>query len=138
MKTILIQTEPVDIERIVNQGSTPADGSDILFIGRVRNNSREKEVEFIDYDIYPEMAVKEMEKIADEAIQQFGLSRCSIIHRHGRVNPGETSIAIVVSAPHRKETYSGSRYVIDEIKKRVPIWKKEFYSDGSEWISERS
>lgn len=138
MKEIFIQEEPVNIAGILERGATDSDGSDVVFIGRVRNNSNGKDVTLIDYDIYPEMALSELHKIADEAIENFVLNRCIIIHRHGRVYPGETSIVIIVSAGHRAETYEGSKYIIDEIKKRVPIWKKEQYSDGSEWLSDRS
>jgi molybdopterin synthase catalytic subunit len=138
MKNISIQEKPVNIAEILETGSSDSDGSDVIFIGRVRNNSKGKDVTLIDYDIYPEMALKELHKIADEAIEKSELNRCIIVHRYGRVYPGETSIAIIVSAPHRAQTYEGSRYIIDEIKKRVPIWKKEQYSDGSEWLSDRS
>ncbi len=138
MKDIYIQEEPIDMAVILEKGASSSDGADIAFIGRVRNNSRDKEVTLIDYEIYPEMALNELNKIADEAVEKSDLNRCIIVHRYGKVFPGETSIAIVVSAPHRGQTYEGSRYIIDEIKKRVPIWKKEHYSDGSEWISDRS
>jgi molybdopterin synthase catalytic subunit len=84
------------------------------------------------------MAVKELNKIADEAASVHNLSRVIIVHRYGRVTVGESSILIVVSSPHRESSYTASRYIIDEIKKRVPIWKKEFYNDGSEWISNRN
>jgi len=138
MKDIYIQEEPIDMAVIFEKGASSSDGADIAFIGRVRNNSRKKEVTLIDYEIYPEMALNELNKIADEAIEKSDLNRCIIVHRYGKVFPGETSIAIIVSAPHRAQTYEGSRYIIDEIKKRVPIWKKEHYTDGSEWISDRS
>lgn len=138
MKDIYIQEEDLDIAAILEKGTSSSDGADIAFIGRVRNNSQNKEVTLIDYEIYPEMALSELNKIADEAIEKTKLNRCIIVHRYGKVFPGETSIVIVVSAPHRAQTYEGSRYIIDEIKKRVPIWKKEHYIDGSEWISDRS
>lgn len=138
MKDIFIQEESVNITEILAKGASDSDGSDLVFIGRVRNNSRDKDVTLIDYEIYPEMALKELNKIADEAIVKYKLNRCIIVHRYGKIYPGETSIVIIVSTPHRAETYDGSRYVIDEIKKRVPIWKKEHYTDGSEWLSNRS
>ena len=138
MKDIYIQEEAIDIAAILDKGASASDGADIAFIGRVRNNSRDKNVTLIDYEIYPEMALSELNKIADEAVEKTNLNRCIIVHRYGKVFPGETSIVIVVSAPHRAQTYEGSRYIIDEIKKRVPIWKKEHYTDGSEWISDRS
>ena len=138
MKKIYIQQEALDPAMILESEVNPGDGSDILFCGRVRNNSRDKNVLYIDYQVYPEMAVKEMDKIADEAIVKWNLNRCVIVHRYGRVMPGESSIVILVSSPHREESYISSKYIIDEIKKRVPVWKKECYDDGSEWIGDRN
>ena len=88
MKDILIQEEPVKIESILDNGTSDADGADIVFIGRVRKNSRDREVLHIDYDIYPEMAMSELGRIAEEAIEKTGLNRCIIVHRYGRVFPG--------------------------------------------------
>lgn len=138
MKIILTQKEKIDLNDFINDGASDSDGSDLIFIGKVRDISRGKNVTHIDYEIYNEMAVKEMHRIADEAAANHELNRIIIIHRYGRVLLGETSIAILVSSPHRDSSYRASRYIIDEIKKRVPIWKKEFYNDGSEWISDRS
>ncbi len=138
MKNIITQQEPIQIDRLLEQGESPSDGADVLFIGKVRNHSRGKEVLYIDYEIYDSMAIKELNRIADETLAKWKVSRILIIHRYGKVNIGEPSIVIAVSSPHRDESYQGSRYIIDEIKKRVPIWKKEFYSDGSEWIGNRN
>jgi molybdopterin synthase catalytic subunit len=135
MILILTQKDPININNFINEGLTNSDGSDLIFIGRVRNSSQNKKVLYIDYDIYSEMAVKELNKIANEAGSEHNLSRIIIIHRYGRVAVGESSILIIVSSPHRDSSYAASRDIIDEIKKRVPIWKKEFYDDGSEWIS---
>ncbi len=137
MKTILVQKEIIDLNLVLKTGTTTSDGSDLIFIGKVRDISRGKNVTCIDYEIYNEMAVKELNKIADEASSDNEISRIIIIHRYGRVTLGEASILILVSSPHRDSSYKASRYIIDEIKKRVPIWKKEFYDDGSEWISDR-
>ncbi len=138
MKQVLTQKELINLNAVLETGVSHSDGSDLIFIGKVRNISRGKNVTHIDYDIYNEMALKEMHKIADEASVNHELNRIIIIHRYGRVTLGETSILILVSSPHRDSSYQASRYIIDEIKKRVPIWKKEFYDDGSEWISDRS
>lgn len=138
IKKIYIQEGPINPGEIMERDVNPGDGSDLVFCGRVRNNSRGKTVKYIDYQVYPEMAVKEMDRIADEAISKWGLNRCVVVHRYGRVLPGESSIVILVSSPHRDESYTASRYIIDEIKKRVPVWKKECYEDGSEWIGDRN
>ena len=138
MKLVLTQKETIDLNTVSNTGTSYSDGSDLIFIGKVRDTSRGKNVTHIDYEIYNEMAVKELNKIADEASANDEINRIIIIHRYGRVTLGETSILILVSSPHRDSSYQASRYIIDEIKKRVPIWKKEFYDDGSEWITDRS
>jgi molybdopterin synthase catalytic subunit len=138
MKLVLTQKEIIDINAVSETGTTHSDGSDLIFIGKVRDKSRGKNVTHIDYEIYNEMAVKELNRIADEASADNDISRIIIIHRYGRVTLGETSILILVSSPHRDSSYRASRYIIDEIKKRVPIWKKEYYDDGSEWITDRS
>ena len=138
MKFITTQEEPINLGSLLETGASGADGSDVIFIGRVRDNSRGKQVRFIDYEIYNEMALKELNKIADEALAEWEASRIIIVHRFGRVAIAESSIVIIVSTPHRDDGYRASRYIIDEIKKRVPIWKKESYTDGSEWISERN
>lgn len=137
MKSISVQKEIIDIQQALKMSTTNSDGSDLVFIGKVRDTSHGKTVTHIDYEIYNEMAVKELNRIADEASADHELNRIIIIHRYGRVTLGEASILIIVSSPHRDSSYKASRYIIDEIKKRVPIWKKEFYNDGSEWISDR-
>lgn len=138
MKLVLTQKEKIDLNSVLNTDVSYSDGSDLVFIGKVRDTSRGKKVTYIDYEIYNEMAVKELNRIADEASANHETGRIVIIHRYGRVTLGETSILILVSSPHRDSSYQASRYIIDEIKKRVPIWKKEFYEDGSEWITDRS
>lgn len=138
MKHIITQREPIDLETLLAQGDSPSNGADLVFIGKVRDHSRGKTVLYIDYEIYDSMAIRELNRIADETAEKWKPGRILIAHRHGRVNIGEASIVIAVSSPHRDESYQASRYIIDEIKKRVPIWKKEFYSDGSEWIGDRN
>lgn len=138
MNLILTQKEEIRLSDFHEMYSSAGDGSDLIFVGKVRETSRDKKVTHIDYDIYPEMALKELHKIADEATLSNAVSSVIIIHRYGRVFCGEISILIIVSSPHREASYTASRYIIDEIKKRVPIWKKEFYDDGSAWISDRN
>jgi len=95
--------------------------------------SGDKSVEYLVYDIYNGMAISEIQKIVDEAVERWSLNSCLVVHRYGKVAVGETSVFIGVSSPHREESFASSRYIIDEIKHRAPIWKKEFYSDGSRW-----
>lgn len=134
---IIFQKEPIDPAAAMEALGTDSDGAVVTFIGRARNESGGKRVERLEYEIYEEMARREMEKIVD-GLSGFGLNSCVVIHRHGSVEIGEASIFIGVSSPHREESFRAARSIIDAIKKTVPLWKKEFYSDGSTWISERS
>jgi len=134
MKKIILQTKPIDINQKIG---TVQDGSIVTFLGQARNKSKDKEVLYLEYEIYESMAQKELSKIVDKATSKWSLSNCLVIHRYGRVNIAEASILIAVSSPHRAESFQAAKYIIDEIKKKVPIWKKEFYSDGSQWITPR-
>ena len=133
-KKVIIQKEEIDITALISQLGTEGDGAVVAFTGRARNMSRGKSVDHLEYEIYNSMALKELQRIVDEAAEKWALNNCVVIHRYGSVAVGETSIFIGISSPHRDESYESSRYIIDEIKKRVPVWKKEFYRDGSSWI----
>lgn len=131
MRDITFQKEKIDIEKAIARCGSEADGAVVSFVGRVRNVSGGKAVTRLEYDLYDDMAVSEMEKIVSEAGDRWEISDCIVIHRYGRIEAGEVSILIVVSSPHRDATFQAVRHIIDTIKKKVPIWKKEFYSDGS-------
>jgi len=134
MISIILQQEQIDAARVLAEAGTASDGAVVSFIGRVRNSSRGMTVTHIEYEAYGEMARKQLRKIVDEAVARWSLSYCSVVHRFGRVGMGETSIVIAASTPHRDAAFQAVRYIIDAIKVDVPIWKKEFYSDGSSWI----
>ena len=136
MKKISLQSEPIDITRVLSEAGTDSDGALVSFVGRVRNFSHEKTVSHIEYEAYNEMARKEIKKAVDEACEKWGLGSCFVTHRFGKIGVGEASIVIAASSPHRNEAFQAVQYLIDTIKKEVPIWKKEFYSDGSSWINE--
>ncbi len=131
MREIAFQKEKIDVEKAVSRCGSGADGAVVSFVGRVRNSSEGKDVVRLEYDLYDDMAVSEMEKIVSEANDRWEISDCTVIHRYGRIDVGEVSILIVVSSPHRDAAFQAVRYIIDTVKKKVPIWKKEFYSDGS-------
>lgn len=135
MKKITFQTNPIESGKIMEQIGTDSDGAVVSFTGRARNMSKGKEVIYLEYEIYKGMAQKELQKIVDIAFTKWPLSDCIVIHRHGRVNIGETSIFISVSSPHRDDSFKACRYIIDKIKETVPVWKKEYYFDGSKWIT---
>jgi len=127
---IAIQTGDVDIGKLVNEAKQRGTGAIVVFDGIVRDDDiREMELE-----AYEEVAVPELEKIANEAKKTYNLLSVDIIHRIGRLAVGENILIIVVSAGHRKQAYEGSRYIIETIKAGVPIWKKELTKDGGRWV----
>jgi molybdopterin synthase catalytic subunit len=138
MIRIILQKEPIDVTAFLNDVGTDEDGAVVSFIGRARCWSNNREVRYLEYEAYEGMAEKELHRIARDAMERWQLTDVVIVHRFGRVEIGASSILISVSSAHRDEAFQSARYIIDTIKKTVPIWKKEFYSDGSMWISERS
>ena len=127
---IRVQTEDVDIGALVQAAKHPGTGAVVVFDGIVRDDG----ITEMELEAYADVAVAEMEKIAKEATTQFRLLHVDIIHRIGRLAVGENILVIVVGASHRQDAYAGSRYIIDEIKKSVPIWKKELTKDGGRWV----
>jgi molybdopterin synthase catalytic subunit len=113
---------------------TDADGAVIVFRGVARRQSRGREVVHLEYEAYPEMAEKVMAQIGDEMRERWPISRVAIVHRTGVLEIGQASVMIAVSAPHRREAFDAASYAIDRLKQIVPIWKKEVWSDGSQWI----
>ena len=105
----------------------------MVFDGIVRNNTRGRKTLYLDYEAYEEMALKQMEELAVEAQAKFGVREVRIVHRLGRLMVGETSVLIVVASAHRGQAFDASRWVIDTLKKKVPIWKKETFEDGVVW-----
>ncbi|OHD70620.1 MAG: molybdenum cofactor biosynthesis protein MoaE [Spirochaetes bacterium RBG_16_49_21] len=137
MKKIILQNEPIDMAQMLHEVESDSDGAVVSFVGKVRKNSRGKNVLHLEYEAYREMARKELAKAADEAEEKWGISNCLVAHRFGRIEVGEASIIIAVSSPHRHEAFLAAQYLIDTVKKKVPIWKKEYYSDGSSWINDK-
>ncbi|NND72697.1 MAG: molybdenum cofactor biosynthesis protein MoaE [Rhodothermales bacterium] len=110
-------------------------GGVCVFSGNTRGVTGNVVTVRLEYDCYPEMAVKVMSRIVDEALLSFSINRAVIIHRLGEVPPGDASVIVASSAAHRDASFNASRFLIDELKKHVPIWKKEYFSDGSsEWV----
>jgi molybdopterin synthase catalytic subunit len=134
---IRITSEPLDGEaiRALEAALTyPGAGGVVTFAGVVRDNARGKRVRSLEYDAYPEMAEREMRAIAGEVAQRWPESTLAMVHRVGPLAIGEVSVVIVAACPHRAEAFAACRYAIDELKSRVPIWKKEFYEDGEAWV----
>ena len=110
------------------------DGALCVFTGVVRNHNDGKQVLYLEYEGYEEMVVAIFAEIEKEAKERFGVTRVRIVHRLGRMEIGETSVAVAVSSHHRKEAFEACRFAIDTLKHKAPIWKKEFYADGSSWL----
>ena len=128
--------DPIDLAEVLGHVGADEDGAGLLFVGVVRDHNEGRSVGGVCYDAYEEMAVAVLSEIAAEATQVVGTDRVAVVHRVGELVIGDISVAIAVSSPHRAQAYEGSRYVIEEIKKRLPVWKKERYSDGvEEWVA---
>jgi molybdopterin synthase catalytic subunit len=131
-------SERIALEPLIEEVRSDGDGAVVSFLGVVRDHARGKRVRFLDYEAYPPMAEVQMRLLFEEARERFGLERALVVHRTGRLMIGEASVAIVVATPHRAAAFDACRHLIDRLKETVPIWKKETYEDGSDWIGERS
>ena len=125
--------DPIPTARLADDLKKPEDGAVVVFEGIVRNHLGGRRTRYLEYEAYESMAVKEMTEIGGEARAKFRVDRIGIIHRLGRIEIGETSVAIIVTAGHRGAAFDACRYLIDRLKQVVPIWKKEFFEDGSVW-----
>jgi molybdopterin synthase catalytic subunit/molybdopterin converting factor small subunit len=133
-----ISSEPLDLARAVEEASSDDAGAVATFVGTVRRRSRDRDVLYLDYEAFEEMAEPMLARLADELTRKHGLSRVAIHHRIGRVEIGEPSVVIAVSAPHRAAALDACREAIDTLKETIPLWKKEVYAGGEEWIGQGS
>src|SRR5207253_7573278 len=131
---IRLTREPLNRDALIEAVSHPGAGGLVVFEGVVRDNARGKQIRYLEYDAYPEMAEQQIRTIIAEAERRWGVERVAVAHRFGRSEIGEASVIIVVAAPHRAEAFDACRYIIDTLKTTVPIWKKEVASNGEEWI----
>lgn len=129
-----ITARPLPVPDIINSVIDESCGAVVSFIGTVRNESGGKEVTLLEYEAYPEMAQKKLTGICEEIKEKWGLARISIVHRIGRVKTGEAAVVIAVAAPHRKEAFEACEYAINRLKEVVPIWKKEYFREGTAWV----
>ena len=134
VKWIDIVETPVDFDH-VRRVVTEASGAVSSFIGTVRNQTEGKEVLKLHYEAYRSMALKEMEKLVDRAVEKWPLNGVAIIHRTGDLFPGDVAVLIAVSTPHRADSFEACRFLIDTLKETVPIWKKEYFAEGEVWVS---
>ena len=131
---IEITESDFSVEEVVERLRTPSMGAIVTFIGTVRNESRGRAVERIEIQVYPEMARAQLEVIRAEALKKFGVEDIAIIHRHGSLKVLDNIMIIAAGAGHRGEAFDACRFVIENIKRRVPIWKKEITPEGEFWV----
>jgi molybdopterin synthase catalytic subunit len=130
---IALVREPIDAAAIERATKSGADGAVCIFDGIVRDNTRGRRTLHLDYEAYEQMALQQMQLLRTEAIEHFGVREVAIVHRLGRLTVGETSVFIAVASAHRGAAFDACRWVIDTLKKTVPIWKKEQFADGAAW-----
>jgi len=130
-----VTTRPIDLSALQAEITHESDGAQVHFLGIVRNHHQGCAVRRIDYEAYEPMALKELQRIADEVAAAFKLQRVLVLHRLGRHEIGEASIAVCIGSPHRTAAFEAAKQIMDRVKKDVPIWKKEYFADGSvEWV----
>ena len=134
----LLSDEPLSLDRAVDEVRSDSAGAIATFTGTTRKESRGRDVSYLEYEAYEGMAEQTMAEIAGELAERYELCAIAIHHRIGRVDIGETSVVIAVSAPHRQAALAACRDAIDTLKERVPLWKKEVYGGGEEWIGQGS
>jgi molybdopterin synthase catalytic subunit len=133
-----VTDKPLSLHELVDFVSDPEAGAIATFIGTTRNNNEGRKVIALDYEAYPEMAEKELRRLGEDARKKWQICRMAIVHRLGPVQITEPSVMIAVSAAHREAAFAACRFAIEEIKKTVPIWKKEVYEGGEVWIGTQS
>lgn len=132
---IKITDKILDREAIVKSVETDEAGGISVFVGTVRNKTKGKKVVRLEFEAYEEMALKELLKISEQINEKWPIHQIAIHHRTGTVKVGEDAVVIAVSSSHRKEAFAACQYAIDTLKQTVPIWKKEIFEDGEEWVS---
>ena len=132
---IHLSSQTLNIQECIHWVMAPGCGGIDVFIGTVRDSTKGKRVVRLEFEAYEEMAISEMQKLADKALQQWPVQRVAIHHRTGTLQVGEVPVIIAVAAAHRDAAFGACRYLIDTLKKTVPIWKKEVFEDGEVWVS---
>jgi len=136
MRATLVD-RPIDLSALCGEIANPRHGALTTFIGTVRNRNDGRAVVALDYSAYPEMAERELERIATEAVARWPECDLLVEHRVGHLALGDTAVAVVAAAPHRDTAFAACRYLIEEVKRRVPVWKREHYADGTrEWVNQ--
>lgn len=134
-----LTTTPIDITGVARRVVPPECGATVTLDGYARKSTKQKDgtikgTLYLTYEAYEEMALKEMRKLVETSKEKFEISNVGIVHRTGRIEIGETSVVISVAAPHRRAAFEACEWIIRELKRTVPIWKKEVYADGEQWV----
>jgi MoaE-MoaD fusion protein len=128
-----IVREAIDTQQVLANLKRSEDGAAVLFEGVVRNQTRGRRTLYLDYEAYEEMALQQMEALAEQSLKQFQIRDVALVHRLGRLEIGETSVLVAVASAHRAAAFDACRWLIDTLKRTVPIWKKEYFEDGAVW-----
>jgi molybdopterin synthase catalytic subunit len=131
---IRITRDDFNVDDELRRIRKPSVGGLVTFVGTVRESSDEGEVSRMEIEVYPEMAEKQLQAIREEAMERFGIFDVLVVHRYGDLRVGDNIVLVAVSAGHRGEAFDACRYVVDELKKRVPIWKREHTPTGARWV----
>lgn len=134
MARVRITKEDFSVEEVCREVRNTRTGGIVAFIGVVREEDESGRIDKIEIEVYEEMAIRELERLRERAIAEFGLEDMSIVHRVGHLSVGENIVLIVAAGAHRAECFDAARFVIDEMKKLVPIWKREFSASGERWV----
>lgn len=129
-----ITRQPIDSRELSRKLQRPQDGAIVIFEGVVRDNTKGRPTAYLEYECYEQMALEVMARIGNEIAAQYSLGRIGIVHRLGRLQIGDASIAVVATAPHRRPAFEAALEGINRLKREVPIWKKEFFQDGAVWV----
>jgi molybdopterin synthase catalytic subunit len=132
-----VTTEPLSVQQLNDLVKRPTDGAVVTFDGIVRNNFDGRSVRYLEYEAYVAMAEKKLAEIGAEVQHTFAIGAIAMVHRIGRLEIGESSIVIAVAAPHRHAAFEACSYAMDQVKAEVPVWKKEFFTDGADhWVNQ--
>ncbi len=132
---VALTREVIDTEKLIADAKRGEDGAVVVFDGIVRNNTRGRRTLYLDYEAYEEMALKQMNELAEQALSKYAVRHVTIVHRLGHLEIGESSVLVIVASAHRGAAFDACRWVIDTLKQTVPIWKKETFVDGAVWAS---
>ncbi len=132
---IYLTEEPIAVDEVIAAVNSENAGAVDVFIGTVRNSTKERKVVRLEFEAYDSMALREMEKLAQQVRERWPVEKIAIHHRKGVLQIGEVAVVIAVSTPHRKEAFAACQFAIDTLKQTVPIWKKEIFEDGQIWVA---